>query len=261
MLKGTLADFALPNLLQTLSASPGGGTLHLEAPFLTARLGIAPGRVTQAEVLGLSGASAFDLLAGLRDGQFAFESGVSPPEAATPLPMTRVLARLMEAQTVWQDLKAIPEDWGLELRLGNPASEVELSLAELGIYTEADGRRIVDVLAREPVLEQARTLQTLLQRGLLRVVPAGGTGDIVLLVLPYYGPNRDIAYLDTALYERWAKALGGGFKVKVRSPKGQTASFKAEPRPNIPERIMLHDQALRRLRVGRGTRLTVEPEF
>jgi len=110
------------------------------------------------------------------------------------------------------------------------------------------------------VLDRARALDHLLKIQALTSLPTQGLGPVVLVALPFYGPPSTTAYVDRELYRRWLERVGGPFKLKVRSPRGLEATYAVEPREQIPERIMLHDRELRKLRAGRGTRLKVMPE-
>jgi len=259
MLQGNLSDLPFLDLLQTL-ASGSGGVLTIEAPGVDGVVGFSSRRVTSAEALGLTGMDALTLLAGLKRGQFTFNP--TPPLTSNlEAPLEALLTDLIAISDEWKKLTHIPDDWSRTLRQVAGRKEVEIPLRELGIFAEAEGKTIAEILAVPgQVLERARALDRLLKNQALTSVPTHGLGPVVLVALPYYGPFNQTAYIDYGLYQRWAEKIGGPFKLRVRSPKGLEATFPVEPREQIPERIMLHDQALRKLRASRGTRLKVMPE-
>ncbi len=259
MLRGNLSDLPFLDLLQTLAAG-SGGVLRIEAPGVEGVVGFAGRRVVLAEALGLEGMDALTLLAGLRRGRFTFET-TPPPRRNLEVPVQALLTDLTAITDEWKKLGHLPDDWSRTLRQAAGRREVEIPLTELGVFAEAQGKTIAEVLAVPgEVLERARALNRLLKRQALASLPTQGLGPIVLVALPYYGPATGTAYVDHALYQRWVERIGGPFKLKVRSPKGLEATYAVEPREQIPERIMLHDRELRKLRAGRGTRLKVMPE-
>lgn len=260
MLKGNLADLPLPELLQTLATSSQGGLLALKVPGLEGRVGFRAQRIVFARAGGLEGLDALLLLAGLREGPFVF-GPADLEEENLKAPLTEVLTALLEATEVWRSLTAIPEDWSRVLKKSGPRQEFELALPELQLYSEAEDRTVAEVLAVPgEVLARARTLNRLLARGVLVARVARSIAPVTLVALPYYGPVTGLAYVDRELYQRWSERLGGPFRLRVRAPRGGEATFRVEPRDAIPERVMLHDRELRKLRAARGTRLKVVPE-
>ncbi len=259
MLTGNLADLPLLELLQTLAAG-SGGTLRIRARGVEGTVGFARRRVVFAEALGLSGLDALILLTGLRQGPFEY-TGKPPPEENFEASLEAVLTELAGIADEWKRLTHLPEDWGRVLRQAASRRELELALDELGVFADAEGKTVAEVLAVPgEVLARARVLDRLLRHQVLAALPSLGVGPITLVALPYYGPQSQMAYVDYDLYQRWAEEIGEGFKLRVRSPRGIEASFPVEPRQQIPDRIMLHDRELKKLRAGRGTRLKVIPE-
>ena len=259
MLKGNLADLSLLEILQTL-AMGSEGRLAIHAPGVEGTVGFAGRRITYAEALGLSGLDALVLIAGLRQGEFAF-AAEPPPEGNVQAPLEAVLTELASAVDAWQRLTHLPDDWSRTLRQAPGQREVELSLEELHLFAEAEHKTIAELLA-EPgqVLKRAQLLDRMLKDRILLAAPPKGLEPTLLLALPYYGPPSPVAYVDLTLYQNWARQLSGPFKLKVRTPRGQEGVFPVEPREHIPNRLMLHDRELRKLRVGRGTKLKVMPE-
>ncbi len=260
MLKGNLADLPLPELLQTLATSSRGGLLAIRAPGLEGRVGFRAQRIVMAKAGGLAGADALRLLAGLRQGTFAFgPSELEEENLAASL--AEALTGVLEALEAFRPLTALPEDWSRVLQKSGRRQEFELALPELQLYTEAEGKTVAEALAAPgQVLERARTLNRLLARGVLVARVVRSVAPVTLVALPYYGPVTGLAYVDRALYQRWSERLGAPFRLRVRAPRGGEATFRVEPRDAIPERVMLHDRELRKLRAARGTRLKVVPE-
>ena len=234
--------------------------LRVQAPGVEGAVGFAGHRVTYAKALGLSGMDALTLLTGLRQGRFTYANEL-PPASNLKGTLAAVLTDLAAAADEWRKLTHLPEDWSQTLRQATEQPGLGLTLSERSVLLDAEGKTVAEVLAVPgEVLSRAQVLDRLLAKRILVPLPSEGVGPVVLVALPYYGPQSQVAYVDRALYERWVERIRGAFKLRVRSPRGIEASYRVEPRERIPERIMLHDRELRKLRAGRGTRLKVMPE-
>ncbi|WP_117237656.1 DUF4388 domain-containing protein [Thermus sediminis] len=259
MLSGNLAEFPFSSLVGALMGAGRTGRLLVRPPFLEAEVYLRGGQVVHARVQagerGLEGEEALDLLAGLKQGPFAFEPEALPPRT-TLLGGLAVPARLAEAQAAWGGLN-LPADWGYRLRLGPGGREVELSPEALGVLAQVEGRRIAEVLLAPGPLRLARVLNTLLQMGVLEAVPVVSLSPVSLLVLPIYGPGSGMAYVDEPLYAEWARVIRHGFRLRL-SPSG--ILIEVRPRPNIPGRLGLLEEDLRRFRLRRGDKVEVVPE-
>lgn len=258
-LEGNLAEFPFPALVGALMSAGRTGRLLIRPPYLQGEVFLRGGQVVHARVQAgeraLEGEEALDLLAGLRRAPFAFEPETLPPHT-TLLGGLAVPARLAEAQTAWQAL-ALPVDWGYVLRLPARGGEVALDPEALRVLAQVEGKRIVEVLLAPGVLRLARILHTLLQLGALEAVPVVEVAPVDLLVLPIYGPGSGVAYVDEALYAEWARAIRHGFRLRLR-PSG--VLMEVRPRPNIPGRLGLLEEDLKRLRLRRGDKVEVAPE-
>jgi len=259
MLSGNLAEFPFPSLVGALMQAGRTGRLLLRPPFLEAEVYLRGGQVVHARVQAggraLEGEEALDLLVGLKRAPFAFEPEALPPHT-TLLGGLSVPARLAEAQAFWQGLD-LPADWGYILRLSPGGGEVELSPEVLGVLAQVEGRRIAEVLLAPGPLRLARVLNTLLGMGVLEAVPQVAIPPTPLLVLPIYGPGSGVAYVDEPLYAGWARAIRHGFRLRL-NPMG--ILMEVRPRPNIPGRLGLLEEDLRRLRLRRGDKVEVVPE-
>ena len=261
MLKGDLADLPLLDLLQTLATSGKSGVLSVSAWEVEVRVGFRPRRIACARGLGLVGRDALELLMGLRKGKFTFDADKLPREENVKETTTELLADLAEAAEQWRRLRAIPHDWTRVLRRSRLRPSVELNVSELKLYAEVEGKTIAEVLAKPgEVLTRAIELNKQLSLGLLTAALGRGVTPASLNALTLYGPETGVAYLDVGIYRRWAEHLEEQFAVRVRSPRGREAVFRAKPREGIPERILLNVRDLRGLRAARGEWLLVIPE-
>ncbi|GGN01056.1 hypothetical protein GCM10007092_13890 [Thermus composti] len=259
MLAGNLAEFPFPSLVGALMNAGRTGRLRITPLFLEAEVYLQGGQVVHAAVRtggrSLEGEEALDLLVGLKRAPFAFEPEVLPPHA-TLLGGLAVPARLAQAQSAWEGL-ALPPDWGYALRLPREGKEVELGAESLGVLTQVEGKRIAEVLVAPGVLRLARVLHTLLQMGALEAVPKVDLPPTELLVLPIYGAGSGVAYVDEGLYGEWARAIRHAFRLKLLDKE---VGIEVRPRPQIPGRLGLLEEDLRRLRLRRGDRVRVVPE-
>ncbi len=152
---------------------------------------------------------------------------------------------------------SLPSDWGYVLRLNPKGAEVELSPETLQVLAQVEGKPIAQVLVAPGVLRLARVLHTLLQVKALEAVPRVEVPPALLIVLPIYGPGSGVAYVDEALYAEWARAIRHGFRLRLL---GREATMEVRPRPNIPGRLGLLEEDLRRLRLRRGDKVEAVPE-
>jgi len=258
-LEGNLAEFPFSALVGALMGTGRTGRLLLRTPYLEGEVFLQNGQVVHARVRSgekaLEGEEALDLLTGIKRAPYRFEPEVSPPHT-TLLGGLAVPARLAEAEAQWRGL-ALPADWGYVLRLPAKGGEVELGPEALRVLAQVEGKRIVEVLLAPGTLRLARILHTLLQMGALEAVPLVEVAPASLLVLPIYGPGSGVAYVDEALYAEWARAIRHGFRLRLRPPE---VVMEVRPRPNIPGRLGLLEEDLRRLRLRRGDRVEVVPE-
>ncbi len=258
-LEGNLAEFPFVALVGALMSTGRTGRLLVRTPYLEGEVFLRGGQVVHARVWsgekGLEGEEALDLLSGLKRAPYRFEPEVLPPHT-TLLGGLAVPARLSEAQALWQGL-SLPSDWGYVLRLPTKGGQVELGPEALRVLAQVEGKRIAEVLLAPGVLRLARILHTLLQMGALEAVPLVEVPPASLLVLPIYGPGSGVAYVDEALYAEWARAIRHAFRLRL---KRLEALMEVRPRPNIPGRLGLLEEDLKRLRLRRGDKVEVVPE-
>lgn len=258
-LEGNLAEFPFTALVGALLGAGRTGRLLVRTPYLEGEVFLRSGQVIHARVRSgekaLEGEEALDLLVGLRRAPYRFEPEVLPPHT-TLLGGLAVPARLAEAQAQWQGL-SLPADWGYVLRLPARGGEVEIGPEALRVLAQVEGKRIAEVLLTPGALRVARILHTLLQVGALEAVPLVEVPPVSLLVLPIYGPGSGVAYVDEGLYAEWTRAIRHGFRLRLRP---QESVMEVRPRPNIPGRLGLLEEDLKRFRLRRGDKVEVVPE-
>ncbi len=260
VLEGNLAEFPFASLVGALMSAGRTGRLLLQAPFLEGEVYLQGGQVVHAQVAApeggaLEGEEALDLLVGLKRAPFRFLPEVASPRT-TLLGGLAVPARLAEAGKVWEGL-SLPSDWSYRLRLPQSGTVQDLPGEALRVLAQVEGKRVVEVLLQPAPLRLARILHTLLQMGALEAVPQVDLPPVALLVLPIYGPGSGTVYVDEALYAEWARAIRHGFRLRLKPPD---QVLEVHPRPNIPGRLGLLEEDLKRLRLRRGDRVEVVPE-
>ncbi|PZA06699.1 MULTISPECIES: DUF4388 domain-containing protein [unclassified Meiothermus] len=264
MLKGNLADFPLVGLLQMLFASGRGGALIIEPPPLSGNIYIYAGQIIHAQAGGLTGNRALTLLAGLRRASFRFEAESLPPMATIESGRFQTQARLAEEVQIWQGLRHLPEDWTQGLRIDPKAHQQDLTPQDLLLLQQLDGRRIVEVLTSFEAgpLEAAQTLERLFAAGWLSSKPQLLIGPALLVVLPLYGNEQGVAYVDEALYLQWSRQIKQSFLLRVGLRSGaEDVILTPRPRPNFQSRLGLFEKDLRRYRLARGTQVEAWPEL
>ncbi len=264
MLKGNLSEFPLGTLIQTLAAAGRSGVLVIRPPWFEGRVALKSGGLHAARAGARRGWAALELLAGLPRAPFVFDDALPlPPESNLALPLEAALARMLSVGDRWAALKHLPGDWQVGLALSRRSGEMRLTPIMLQILGLLEGRSIASILeeSEAPPIEVAEALDQLLAEGVVEMRTPSEMQPEILVALSFYGKNQGVAFVDEALYSEWSKLLPGTFGVRVKSPRGQEASFEVRPRADIPGRIMLHDKDLRKLRAGRGVKLSVYPEL
>ena len=264
MLKGNLSEFPLGTLIQTLAAAGRSGVLVVSPPWVEGRVAMRAGGLHSARAGRREGWSALELLAGLPRAPFVFDDTLAPPaEPNLNLPLEAALARMLAVGDRWAGLRHLPGDWQVALALSRRTGELKLTPTMLQVLGLVEGRTIARILeeAEAGPIEVAEALDRLLAEGVLELRTPGEMRGEELVALSFYGRETGVAYVDEALHREWSKLLPGSFEVRVRSPRGAEAVFEVRPRADIPGRVMLHDKDLRRLRAGRGVKLSVQPEL
>ena len=264
MLKGNLSEFPLGTLIQTLAAAGRSGALLITPPWIEGRVILSDGVLYAAQAGQKSGWHAMELLVGLRDAPFVFDSGAEMPDSGNiNVSLETALARLLSVADRWKGFTHIPTDWSLSVRLARRSGELKLTpamLQVLGLVEDNSIARILELATTSP-LDTAEALDNLLADGVLQLKTSASTRSETLVALSFYGNETGVAYLDEELYQKWLQNFTAPFLVQVRSPRGFESKFEAKPRGGIAGRIMLNDKDLRRIRAARGIKLQVRPEL
>lgn len=264
MLKGNLAEFPLGTLIQTLAAADRSGALLITPLWFKGKVILKNGALYAAYAGKKEGWQAMELLAGLQDAPFMFDSQHQLPRRANiDMPLETALARLLSVVDRWKSFEHIPKDWSLSVYLSRDSGELQLTKTMLNVLGMVGDNSIAQILEESNTspLDTAEALNKLIADGILQLNAPTSIQDETLVALSFYGNKTGIVYLDEDLYEAWARMLPHSFAVKIRSPRGVEAKFEARPRPGIPGRIMMNDKDLRRIKAARGIKLQVRLEL
>lgn len=285
MLTGDLAEFPMGSLLQSLAGPGKSGVLRIEVGNQEGLIYLSGGKVVHAELGNVAGPRALTILAGVRRAPFIFEESATPPSEITiETGIQTVLTRLLMEMSEWDKLQTLSRlDWSNILIRGSRMPPREDPEA-MGLVLGAEGRTMLAVLQDGPPLTMGERLNRALEEGWLRPRGAVKLEPVVLEVLPLYGREHGIAYVDTGLYTGWAKELRQPFSVKIRSAEARTGRlapgrggsirvsplrrrsglgdgvvFGIRPRESIVSQIMLSERDLKSYSLNRGDRLEVIP--
>lgn len=125
MLRGSLKEFPLPNVLQMLTNSGVSGKLSLEHPR-GGDLWLSDGEVVHAQALRYQGDEALDLLASVNEGAFAFLPMAAPAEHSVQLKRNALLRHLTISSDEWQTLLGIFPHWEKPLQFTERWSNQQL---------------------------------------------------------------------------------------------------------------------------------------
>lgn len=285
MLTGDLAEFPMGSLLQSLAGPGKSGVLRIEVANQEGLIYLSGGKVVHAELDNVAGPRALTLLAGVRSAPFSFEESATPPaEITIETGIQTVLTRLLMEMSEWDKLQTLSRlDWSNVVIRGSRMPPREDAEA-MGLVLGAEGRTILAILQEGSPLVVGERLNRALEEGWLR--PRGNVSlePVVLEVLPLYGREYGIAYVDAGLYTAWAKELRQPFSVKIRSAEARTGRlapgrggsirvsplrrrgglgegvvFGIRPRESIVSQIMLSERDLKSYSLNRGDRLEVIP--
>ncbi|MBB6097466.1 hypothetical protein HNR42_000883 [Deinobacterium chartae] len=262
MLQGNLADFPLLGILQMLGSTARTGKVLVEHPR-GGEIYIASGQVCHAYALSHSGFAALSVLSSIDQAPFDFEQGAQSGEITLDVPTSRLLTDLMGETDAWRPLNARFPDWNARISF-NPDwsahTEGSVSALEWSVLSLVSGDPI-HAMVRASGLAPRATLEVLRRfhdEGALIVdTPPLELPRLSLAALPLYSKETEVAFIDAGLHAEWSARLGP-LHAEISTPKGQRARFVIRPRENLEGRIALSEAALRALRVGRGTLLSLE---
>ncbi len=115
MLRGSLSEFPLLNVLQMLTNSGVSGKLHV-SHVRGGDLWLQSGEVVHAAALSREGDDALDLLASVLGGDFTFDPAQLPTKRTVELRRTALLRQLSVSSDAWQDLLHYFPHWDRPLK-------------------------------------------------------------------------------------------------------------------------------------------------
>ena len=110
MLRGSLAEFPLLNVLQMLTNSGASGRL-LVTHARGGELWLSGGEVVHATALSREGDEALDILASVMGGDFSFDPAQLAPARTVDIRRNALLRQLSVSSDSWQELLALFPYW------------------------------------------------------------------------------------------------------------------------------------------------------
>ena len=148
--QGSLAELALPDVIQLVSSSGKTGCFHLTDGTVKGQIYILEGRIVHAQVEDLSGEEAVYQLAIWSRGEFFFETGATMAANTITKTNTNLLMEAARRLDEWRVLQRkvpsmdlIPEFVIPEGREG----QINLNTSEWLILSKIDGRRSIKAIA------------------------------------------------------------------------------------------------------------------
>jgi hypothetical protein len=183
VLVGSLATFALPDVLTLAAASSAAGRLAVTATGVDGHLWMEDGELTgflAGEAASLTEA-VFDL-ALVTDGWFSFFPGGEPPTPITGRPVADVLAEVEPQVREWNDLvRRVSLDGLVHLSPDAPGPEVQIRADQWHLLTtiSTSGSRVRDVLDAmgSEYVVALRLVCELLDLGLIETVEMAAAPD------------------------------------------------------------------------------------
>jgi hypothetical protein len=161
MLEGTLAEFSLPSLVQTLSGSRSSGRLEVQH-WRGGSIDLASGQVVAAEAMGREGRAALSLLVSIDQAPFRFDPSVSVRgQLLGPTP--NLIVQMAADSEEWARLLRRLPTWDQNLELNQSWIQSASSLVsrkEWEILQASQGRSLQALLAdpHYPPLDAAKVV-------------------------------------------------------------------------------------------------------
>ena len=191
MLRGSLDDFSLEDILWLVARADKTGELFVNRPPGSGRFFFRAGKIDHVETDLLRGSVAAEAVAGAREvvedaafellrrdlGDFSWNPGVLNQTGSTlALGVEDVLAACAQRAAELQAIRAvIPSDESILAIAASPPENIEevtVNRRQWGLLAYVDGRRTIEALARDARLAEfhvLKTLHPLAERGLLEV--------------------------------------------------------------------------------------------
>lgn len=173
--QGSLAELALPDVIQLVSSSGKTGCFHLTDGNMKGQIYVQEGRIVHAQVEDLSGEEAVYQLAIWSKGEFFFETGASVAANTITKTNTNLLMEAARRLDEWRVLQKkvpsmdlVPEFVIPEGREG----QINLNTSEWLILSKIDGRRSIKAIANassHSTFDACKILYGLIATNLIRL--------------------------------------------------------------------------------------------
>lgn len=173
--QGSLAELALPDVIQLVSSSGKTGCFHLTDGNMKGQIYVQEGRIVHAQVEDLSGEEAVYQLGIWSRGEFFFETGATIAAQTISKTNTNLLMEAARRLDEWRVLQRkvpsmdlIPEFVIPEGREG----QINLNTSEWLILSKIDGRRSIKAIANasgNSTFEACKILYGLIATNLIRL--------------------------------------------------------------------------------------------
>jgi len=173
--QGSLAELALPDVIQLVSSSGKTGCFHLTDGSVKGQIYVQEGRIVHAQVEDLSGEEAVYQLGIWSRGEFFFETGATIAAQTISKTNTNLLMEAARRLDEWRVLQRkvpsmdlIPEFVIPEGREG----QINLNTSEWLILSKIDGRRSIKAIANasgNSTFEACKILYGLIATNLIRL--------------------------------------------------------------------------------------------
>lgn len=172
-LQGSLADLALPDVIQLVSVSGKTGVFTLNCDGVEGKIYLRDGQISDARVANLRGESAVYEMAIWRKGQFIFTPHVESDQVTITKSNTNLMMEAARRLDEWRVLQRRIPSTDL-IPYFQPREEgqdqVTLSPQEWMIVTKIDGSRSIaelEQLVRLPAFDVCKVLYGLISSGLI----------------------------------------------------------------------------------------------
>ncbi len=172
-LQGSLADLALPDVIQLVSVSGKTGVFSLSGEGAEGKIYLKDGQIVHAHVGGLSGEYAVYELAMWRRGQFIFTPNVEPDSVTISKSNTSLMMEAARRLDEWRVLqRRIPSMEAVPYFLPRDPGHDQITLSphEWQIVTKVDGKKTIRELENAtglPAFDVCKVLFGLVTSGLI----------------------------------------------------------------------------------------------
>lgn len=179
-LTGTLAEFALDDVMTLLAGTSKTGMLVVEGAERSGKVWFDAGLVVGADVAGNRGlaAAVFDLMRLGRNGRFSFQPNEAPSRMGAPESVGEVLGKARTLLAEWDEIAKVVPSLAVEVALVAElaTSSVVIEATEWPVIVALGRCRTaaeVAIALRQGEFEVARALKALAERGIATVTVPG----------------------------------------------------------------------------------------